>query len=75
VCDLQGKVLGTIQPPKMLDRIAELKRRAKAPGPFYTSAQVHETLKVLQDTWDKEGPFGKEKLDEILQRLRAARDA
>ena len=73
VCDPQGTVLGTIHPPKMLEFIAECKRRARAPGPRYTSAQVQETLRVLKETWDKEGPFGKEKADEILQELRKRR--
>jgi hypothetical protein len=73
VCDPQGTVLGTIHPPRLLEIIAECKRRAKSPGPWYSSAQVRETLRILQDTWDKEGPFGKERLDEILQELRKKR--
>jgi hypothetical protein len=75
VCDPQGKVLGTIHPPKLLEVIAECKRRAKSAGPWVTGAQVQETLRVLQETWDKEGPFGKERALEILHDLRNQRGA
>jgi hypothetical protein len=75
VCDPAGKILGTIHPPKLLEIIAECKRRAQSPGPWVTSAQVQETTRVLQETWDREGPFDQERLQEILREIRERRGA
>jgi hypothetical protein len=75
VCDPQGKVLGTIHPPKMLEYIAECKRRAKAAGPRVTGEQIQEMFRILQETWEREGPFGRDKAEEILQDIRKRRGA
>jgi hypothetical protein len=51
--------------------IAELKRRAAAPGPRYSMEQSREMLRTLQEAWDREGPFGTEQANQIVEKLRA----
>jgi uncharacterized protein YmfQ (DUF2313 family) len=72
VCDPQGKVLGTADPALFPEFIAELKRRAAAPGPFFTSAQVRSRLLALQAEWDRIGGFDENYLHEFLAKLDAA---
>jgi hypothetical protein len=59
--------------PKLTpEMIAELKRRAASPGPWYTSAQVQARLRALQEEWDRTGGFDEAYLREFLARLNAA---
>lgn len=71
VCDPSGNVIGTLHPEKCPEFIAEMKRRAAAPGPRYTMAQVREHLQALEDTWEREGSFDEVRMREILQEGRA----
>jgi hypothetical protein len=70
VCDPQGVVLGMVDPELSPAFLAELKRRAAAPGPRYTSEQVRNHLRALEDAWDREGPFDKTRMQEILEKAR-----
>jgi len=71
LCDSSGKILATVRRELTPEFIAELKRRAAEPGPRYSSEQVQEMLQTLQSTWDREGPFGSERKDQIVQDLHA----
>ncbi|MCI0639470.1 MAG: hypothetical protein L0Y72_15710 [Gemmataceae bacterium] len=75
ICDAEGKAIGKFIPPKLAEYFAECKRRARMPGPRYTSQQVQETLRILEDTWKQEGPFGVERAMQIVEELRKKRDA
>lgn len=72
LCNPQGKVLRTIEPEYTKEFIAELKRRASAPGPRYTGAQVQARLQALQAEWDRTGGFDEAYMQEFLKRLNAA---
>jgi hypothetical protein len=71
VCDSHGVVLGTIDPELSPEFIAELKRRAAAPGPRYTGEQVRRHLQSLEEAWNREGPFDERRMREILDKARA----
>jgi hypothetical protein len=75
VCDPQGICLGTVDPEITPEFIAEMKRRAAAPGPRYTGEQVQNHLRVLQEAWEREGPFDEVRMREILKEIRAAEQA
>jgi uncharacterized protein YmfQ (DUF2313 family) len=72
VRDAKGNVLGRIEPELTLEMIAELKRRARSPGPFYTGEQVQARLRALQEEWDRTGGFDEAYMREYLVRLDAA---
>ena len=72
LCDPHGKVLRTIEPEYTKEYIAELKRRAAAPGPRFTGAQVQARLQALQQEWDRTGGFDEVYMTEFLARLDAA---
>jgi len=67
-----GTVLGHFEPPLTPEVIAELKRLARSPGPWYTSEQVQARLRALQEEWDRTGGFDKAYLQEFMERLNAA---
>lgn len=71
VLDKKGVVLGQIQPRLVSETIAELKRRAASPGPWYTGTQVQTRLRALQEEWDRKGGFDERYMSEFLQRLNA----
>src|SRR5205807_2498140 len=64
-----GPVLGHIEPKLTPEQIAELKRRAASPGPFFSGAQVQARLKALQEEWDRTGGFDETYMKEFLSRL------
>jgi hypothetical protein len=72
VRDAHGNVLGHIEPRLTPEIIAELKRRARAPGPRYTGAQVQARLRALQEEWDRSGGFDEPYMHDFLKRLDAA---
>jgi uncharacterized protein YmfQ (DUF2313 family) len=72
VRDPSGKVLGCLEPKLTPEMIAELKRRAASPGPFFTGAQVQARLQALQEEWDRTGGFDEAYLHHFLERLDAA---
>jgi hypothetical protein len=69
VRDPNGKVLGHLDPKLTPEMIAELKRRAASPGPWYTGEQVHARLLALQEEWDRTGGFDEAYMREYLKRL------
>jgi hypothetical protein len=72
VCDGKGNVLGVINPILTEEDIAELKRRAASPGPWYTGEQVQRRLHSLQEEWDRTGGFDQAYMHAFLERLNAA---
>jgi uncharacterized protein YmfQ (DUF2313 family) len=71
VRDATGKVLGHIEPKLSPEMIAELKRRAASPGPFFTGEQVQSRLQALQEEWDRTGGFDEAYMQEFLAQLDA----
>ena len=69
VRDASGRILGHIEPKLSPEMIAELKRRAASPGPWYTSEQVRGRLEALQKEWDRTGGFDEAHMREFLARL------
>jgi hypothetical protein len=72
VRDATGKVLGHVEPKPTPEQIAELKRRAASPGPWYTGEQVQARLQALQAEWDRTGGFDEAYLRTFLKRLNEA---
>jgi hypothetical protein len=72
VRDPRGNVVGHIEPIMTPELIAELKRRAKSPGPWYTGEQVQARLQDLQEEWDRTGGFDEAYMRTFLQKLNAS---
>lgn len=72
VYDSRGRLLGHLEPLPSPEEIAELKRRAASPGPWYTSAQVQAHLRALEEEWERTGGFDEAYMYQFLERLRAA---
>jgi hypothetical protein len=72
VCHPQGIVLGTVDPTLTPEFIAEVKRRAASPGPWYTGEQVRRHLQALEEAWEREGPFDETRMRELLDQIRTA---
>lgn len=49
--------------------IADAKRRAASPGPWFTGEQVQSRLHALQQEWDRTGGFDETYMHEFLKRL------
>jgi len=54
------------------EEIAEFKRRAASPGPFFTGEQVQDRLRALQEEWVRMGGFDHVYMKAFLARLDAA---
>src|SRR5262245_32876216 len=72
VRDTNGIMLGTLDPGMTPEFIAEMKRRARSPGPWYTGEQVRRYLQALQEAWEREGPFDSHRMRQILEQLQQA---
>ena len=72
VRDTNGHVVGRIEPELTPEMIAELKRRARSPGPWYSGAQVQARLRGLQEEWDRTGGFDLNRMKELLAEMDAA---
>jgi uncharacterized protein YmfQ (DUF2313 family) len=72
VKDPQGNLLGHLEPELTPDMIAELKRQAASPGPFFTGAQVQARLRALEAEWERTGGFDAAYMHEFLGKLDAA---
>lgn len=70
VRDSHGIVLGKLDPGLTPEFIAEMKRRARSAGPWFTGEQVQRHLRALQEAWDREGPFDERRMREILEEVR-----
>ena len=66
VCDPEGKVLGTLPPDFSAEFLAELKRRAASPGPWYSGEDVQSMFRFLEDAWAKEGGFDDARLKKLM---------
>jgi hypothetical protein len=73
VCDPKGHVLVVIPPELTPDELARIRRSRDSKGPRVSSEQVNQMLQALEEAWDREGPFGKERARQIAQQVRAAR--
>src|SRR5262245_36293150 len=69
VRDAKGNLLEKFDAQLTPDMIAELKRRAASPGPWFTGEQVHARLVALQEEWDRTGGFDQTYMFEFLARL------
>lgn len=67
--DPEGKVVAIIEPEQILEFLAEIKRQAASPGPYYTGEQVQARLRALQEEWDRTGGFDKEYMNKFLKKL------
>jgi hypothetical protein len=72
VRDSHGIILGALDPGLTPEFIAELKRRAASPGPWFTGEQVRRHLHALKEAWDREGPFDEKRMREIVAEVRKA---
>ena len=69
VKDPGGTVVGHIDPVLTPEKVAELKRRAASPGPWYTGAQVQARLQDLEAEWERTGGFDAAHAQSLLKRL------
>ena len=72
VKDATGRVLGQLDPPPSPEWIAEMKRRAASPGPWYPGKAVTAMLAALQAERDRIGPFSAEYMEEFVRKLEEA---
>ncbi len=71
VRDAKEKIIGHLEPELTPELIAELKRRARSPGPWFTGTQVQARLRALQEEWERMGPFDEARMKKILAELDA----
>ena len=69
VKDPSGRVVGRLEPTLSAEMVAELKRRAAGPGPFYTGDQMRARLQALETEWQRVGGFDVGYALEFLKRL------
>ena len=69
ICDTQGDVLCTLTPSLTPEFIAELKRRAAAPGPRYSGDDIQAMFRFLEEAWEREGSFDERRMHELLDQL------
>jgi hypothetical protein len=72
VKDQTGRVVARLDPLPSPEFIAEMKRRAAAPGPRYSAAQVHARLQALDAERARVGPFDKTYVRTFLAGLEQA---
>jgi hypothetical protein len=71
VRDTDGIVLGTLDPGLTPEYIAELKRRAALPGPWYSGGHVQRMLRFLEDAWQREGKFDEKRMHTLIAEFEA----
>ena len=69
VKDAAGRVVGHLEPTPSPEWFAEMKRRAAAPGPRYSSASVLAMMDARQAERDRLGPFDVEYMQTFIERL------
>ncbi len=72
VRDPKGALIGHLEPKLTPETIAQLRRRARSPGPFFTGEQVQARLRAMEAEWERTGGFDEAYMDEFLARLDAA---
>jgi hypothetical protein len=65
----RGDVLARIEPPQLLEEIAEAKRRLASAQPRYSAQQVHARLQALEQA--AANGMGKDQLWELFKRLQS----
>jgi hypothetical protein len=73
ICDPHGRPIATIPAELTPEQFATIRRAKDCKGPWVSGAQVHQTLLALEEAWQREGPFGKDRLKELIQEIRAGR--
>ena len=58
-----------VPPEPTPEQIAEMKRRARSPGSFYSGQQVTDRLRALDEEWKRTGGFDAEYMKQFLARL------
>ena len=71
VCDPHGKVLGTLPPEYSAEFIAEQKRRAASPGPWYSGDDLQAMFRSLEAAELKEGPIDDVRLKQLVDEFEA----
>ncbi|MFO0968795.1 MAG: hypothetical protein U0793_24840 [Gemmataceae bacterium] len=66
LCGPDGQLLGLITPVLTDEFVAELKRRARSPGPWYSSEQTDRRLDALEEERKKTGRLDERRMNEIL---------
>ena len=69
VRNTKGMIIGRLEPVLTPATIAELKRRAASPGPWFSGDQVEARLQALQVEWDRTGGFDEACMHGFLARL------
>ena len=69
VKDAAGRVVGHLETTPSPEWIAEMKRRAAAPGPRYSSASLLAAIDALQAERDRIGPFDSAYMWAFVERL------
>src|SRR5438067_184327 len=72
VKDATGRVIGQFEAAPSPEWIAEMKRRAASPGPWYSSKAVTAMLDALQTERDRIGPFDAAYAAEFVRKLEEA---
>jgi hypothetical protein len=73
VCDNEGKVLATVMPDHSAEFIAEMKRRAASPGPWFTQGDIQAMFRFLEDAEAKEGKLDEQRLRILLDEFKVGR--
>jgi hypothetical protein len=69
VRDPDGNAYTPLKLELTAEQIAEMKRRAASPGPWFSSEQVQRRLKSLEAEWERTGGFDEAYLREFLAKL------
>ena len=69
VKDSVGKVLGHLEPALSAEFVAEMKRRAASPGPWYSGTHIQARLAALQLEWQRTGGFDAPHMRAFLDQL------
>ena len=71
VCDLHGKVLGTVNPELSHDFLQKLKQSASSAGPWYTGDNIQAMFRFLEAAWSKEGGFDEQRMQQLIEEFDA----
>lgn len=67
--DSTGRLVGHMHPVLTSELIAEIKKRAAAPGPSYSGAQIQSQLKALNTEWARLGGFDADYMRRYIEQL------
>ena len=62
----QGDLVATVEPELTPAEIEQIKREIDSSDETFTAEHVRNTLSFLEDAWQKEGGFGKERMRELV---------